>query len=1178
MDAIRETGLWLLFDVSVKSLLLAGLAAIVLRCLPKVDVNLRHRVWTAVLAAMLLLPLLMAITPSVSLPVVLGQSHEGVQAPAVKHQSHRPSVAAPDPFDRSRKFDFPESPVNSEPPPAAPSADVTDAASQQAATQQPIAPPSRRERSFAQGFAAVPWTAVVGNLYLSGVFLLFVRLAFGIWATRRLRRLAVPISQPLNVRAQVVSSSAVRVPVTLGGINSCIVLPVDWAEWGDELLHSVLAHEQAHLDRRDHLVLWTAEINRCLYWFHPLAWFLRRHLARLAEQCCDDTVVESLGNRALYSKHLLEIAWRLTASPQRVAPLGITMARTSAVEFRIDAILDASRPLARRIGRRGALMIVAIAIPFVLLTAALRAGDPQSPVSKAVVGAAPQSKAVDATVPKHSHPKVRADNAATTEPSAENAATDGIVTGVLLKASDQSPVAGARVILRSGQNYYGQSDAKGQFLIEEVPPNPYGYEIWAHQGNLVAQKTPVPQLQTAASDVAKFAPLRLEMMEGKQAKFVVTSKITGQLIPAAMIGFGYPDRRKVETDRAGTAVVSGLLSQSYDVTIEALGHAREARQIDLSNAEPVSEYRITLAEGGLVRGVVVDEAGQPVAEAEVVYRESTGSGYHGDAFRTNAQGHFRHRFLPLNEPLKVSVQKDKYIDQERDFVLTMSQREMDFPITLARRPESGVIAGTVTDRSNRPVVAATVANYDNRSEPNATATTDARGQFLLGDFVASSTGYEIVVQANGYAPQRLSVEPGTRERPSRVAVKLEPGHAVHGRVVDEQGKPMRQAFVSVRSAVYPSGLGSTIRIDEEGNFAFNSIPADARFDVFLPSYARLFNILLKLDGTEPIVVTLEPAASIRGIVVDAESGKPLSQFSVRLSFSRVKQPNDPQGTYPSELEQGVTFKSDVGHFSIGPLTNGMPLEVTIEAEGYQRGVVPRAVASKTGTSDDLKITLKPIDDVGLSTLRGQLLDFKGNAVSGAQLRLIVSTEPPLGLTDNSFNWELIKNGQLARKPNCDQFLSRTTDSQGRFEFQKIHAGKYLQLAYWGNGVPQGRSLAFDKTRPGTAEKATIKLPQPATIRGSFDRSKFPEAGSIRLSRNQEAWQSYEIKLNEDQSTFEFRDLPAGYYDLVIAAKPVRFSENGTTFFRISTLSGTRFPLNAGESREVTFVKPDKPQE
>jgi protocatechuate 3,4-dioxygenase beta subunit len=760
----------------------------------------------------------------------------------------------------------------------------------------------------------------------------------------------------------------------------------------------------------------------------------------------------------------------------------------------------------------------------------------------------------------------------------QSAPEDGIVTGILIKASDKTPVAGAHVILRSDRKYDAESDVEGRFQFKKLPRNPYGYEIWAYQANLITQKTPVTQLQAANTDVAEFAPLHLDMVDGRQAKFIVTSQMTGQPISGAVVRFGYPDRRNVETGHDGTAVIMGLLGQQYDVTIEAEGHARAAPQIDLSHAESVSEYKISLVLGGMVQGVVRDASGQPVPDADVEYRESTGSGYYGDAYRTDGQGHFRNRFLPLNQPIEVSVRKDNYIYEKKNIVLTTSQREIDLPITLARRPKGGSVAGTVTNQSGQPVAGAKVANFGNSANPNITTTTDAQGQFTLDDLVAGLSGFEIVVSAKGFAPQLVSVQPGTTEHPGSLSVKLEQGHAIQGRIVDEQGKPLPQAFVEVRSSGYPpGGLGRAIRTDAAGRFAFDSLPADARFDVMLPAYPLLFNIPLKLDSDDPITVTLESPGAIHGIVMDAESGQPLPQFRVRLGFCRARQPNDPQGTYSSELEQGVTFKSDAGRFAVGPLTNGMPVELTVEAEGYESSVVPRAVAVKADKAEELKISLKRIDITSLFTLSGQLLDYEGKPASAAQLRLIVSRDQPLGINDNNFNWELIKNGQLAGKAYCEQFLSLTTDAQGRFKFQNILPAKYLQLAYWGEGVPRGRSLAFDKTRPAQTDTVTIALPQPAIVRGAIDRSNFPAVGSIQLSRKQEAFDTYEFKVNDDQSTFEFHDLPPGDYSLIVCGIPVRFSKNGQTFFSQSPLAGMQFQLAAGETKEVSFSEPDKPK-
>jgi hypothetical protein len=54
-------------------------------------------------------------------------------------------------------------------------------------------------------------------------------------------------------------------------------------------------------------VEWLALLNRCLYWFHALAWWLRRKLVLLAEQACDEAVIANGRDRQLYAELLLEL-------------------------------------------------------------------------------------------------------------------------------------------------------------------------------------------------------------------------------------------------------------------------------------------------------------------------------------------------------------------------------------------------------------------------------------------------------------------------------------------------------------------------------------------------------------------------------------------------------------------------------------------------------------------------------------------------------------------------------------------------------------------------------------------------------------------------------------------------------------------------------------------------------
>lgn len=179
-------------------------------------------------------------------------------------------------------------------------------------------------------------------------------------------------------------------------------------------------------------------------------------------------------------------------------------------------------------------------------------------------------------------------------------------------------------------------------------------------------------------------------------------------------------------------------------------------------------------------------------------------------------------------------------------------------------------------------------------------------------------------------------------------------------------------------------LGETLRSDDQGRFAFDSLPADTHFDVFTPSYSRLFNIPLELDSDDPVTVTLESPASVRGVVVDAKAAKPIRQFRMRVGLSQSRKATDPDGTFDGQWSNpGLTFNANDGRFVVGPLISGLPVELTVEAEGYERQVVSRAIAAKEGEGEELRVSLKRVEPAQLFTLKGQLLDFAGKPASGA---------------------------------------------------------------------------------------------------------------------------------------------------------------------------------------------------
>src|SRR5262249_2445318 len=88
------------------------------------------------------------------------------------------------------------------------------------------------------------------------------------------------------------------------------------ARLGQEERATLLAHELAHLRRRDHWVRWLELLATGLYWWHPVVWWARRELREAEEQCCDAWVVWALPRSARsYATALLECVDFLSDAP-----------------------------------------------------------------------------------------------------------------------------------------------------------------------------------------------------------------------------------------------------------------------------------------------------------------------------------------------------------------------------------------------------------------------------------------------------------------------------------------------------------------------------------------------------------------------------------------------------------------------------------------------------------------------------------------------------------------------------------------------------------------------------------------------------------------------------------------------------------------------------------------------
>lgn len=145
----------------------------------------------------------------------------------------------------------------------------------------------------------------------------------------------VQVSAPAGKR--VYRCDTISTPFILGIVNPKIFLPSDLDE---RTAVSVLAHEQAHLRRGDHLWKPLGYVLLSIYWFNPLCWVAYFLFCRDVEQACDEAVIERMNpqQKKDYSAALLACA-----APNRIQICPLAFAEVG-VKQRIAGVLNYRKP------------------------------------------------------------------------------------------------------------------------------------------------------------------------------------------------------------------------------------------------------------------------------------------------------------------------------------------------------------------------------------------------------------------------------------------------------------------------------------------------------------------------------------------------------------------------------------------------------------------------------------------------------------------------------------------------------------------------------------------------------------------------------------------------------------------------------------------------------------------
>src|SRR5256886_380255 len=150
-------------------------------------------------------------------------------------------------------------------------------------------------------------------------------------------------------RVHLTMARTISSPVALGLSEICVP-ELALSELGVEQQRSMLAHELAHLARRDSLWLGGASLIERFFFFQPLNRLARRELETTAEYLSDEWAMRKTGSPVALAKCLATVAEWIQASPLGVPVAGLAERRSLLVS-RIARLLDErlrSSPASRR--------------------------------------------------------------------------------------------------------------------------------------------------------------------------------------------------------------------------------------------------------------------------------------------------------------------------------------------------------------------------------------------------------------------------------------------------------------------------------------------------------------------------------------------------------------------------------------------------------------------------------------------------------------------------------------------------------------------------------------------------------------------------------------------------------------------------------------------------------------
>ncbi len=728
-------------------------------------------------------------------------------------------------------------------------------------------------------------------------------------------------------------------------------------------------------------------------------------------------------------------------------------------------------------------------------------------------------------------------------------APTGAVRGRVVDADTAAPIAGIRVMARGeGGAFWDRSGRDGRYEIRGLAPRAYRlsaddprYVPWRRQavavtaGQAAAQDVPLVQ---GASLAGRVVDEEGRPIEGAGGILSASGEHPVRFFFRTGGGIG-AFRTTGDGSFKATRLLPGanqrLIVSHEDYEAHTIGG------IVLTAGATTSGLVVVLPKGLGVRGIVKDENGLPLPGADVemarAFTFQSGRGASQFSFvggpmsrprkQTGPDGRFEFRGLSSGDYTVVASKRGYSRDRIDPVKVAEGRGGEAFELVL--KP-GATISGFVKDRGGngvpgyrlaaRPSGAASGPMMGPFGGPLTEEPTGADGSFFI-EGLAAGESYELQVMSETGPGARKA---GVTAPAEGVEITVTGKGRIRGQVADADGHAVTDFEVAYIPPAAGGGMRFSVRVGpgrgrgpgqkvsvhaEDGRFELDDVPA-GKWDVEVTASGyqrgRAAGISVEEGGSaEGVEVRLTRGAAILGRVLEARSGRPVMDASVRADAATGPRLSR-MGPEPGDNEASSDAE---GRFEITGLGPG-PYRVTASHPSW----------NETTTSVELKDAPASVE-----IRLGQGGTITGTVVSAAH--------PVVGASVM-----LAAAGEGFRGPFGGE-QEAISDDAGRFRFERLTPGRYAATA----SLRGQSSPPVDVVLPtaDAVQDVSLVLAEGATIRGRV--SGLPEAARAGVSVSAHGPESYFASTRTGaDGTFELTGAPHG--SIALSARAGDFMGGG----------------------------------